>query len=113
MRTILLTDLDPPAKPTCIGTFYCYSESLYKTKNGFASSWKLNLLKRISCPGCSGCLDIDDIIDGTPISVNPKVKSGDIVRVIVHPGHPHWEYGTIEDWVYEIVTSSFHTKERK
>jgi hypothetical protein len=89
----------------CIGSFYRYRESAYRTRSGgYALTQTLTKLKRISCKGCNWCVGTDECIENEwsnshafPVILPDGTESGDIIAPYIVTVSTDWETGYPDD----------------
>ncbi len=108
MNTLILEDIDETstgAKPSV--AVVSVKTSYYSTKRGFATTKRIDFLKRKSDRECVYSIKEDasfcgtDAVIGRIINLN-DVKDG-IYRMIFINEHRDWDSGHIEDWDYKLV----------
>lgn len=58
-----LIDFEAAQKPKCPGLVFRCQHTTYMTKKGYGEHLRMNILKRLSCPGCSDCGGILEMLE--------------------------------------------------
>lgn len=103
----LLTFEDNSVEPAkaCKGLFYRAQIAMFKTDRGFAQSWRLNKLKRMSCRGCEKCGPLeDDLQEFLSMEEFPELPKGGLVNGSVYTLHgaghmPSGWYDEVDYWL--------------
>lgn len=96
--------------PACRGQIYRFIETAYVGKRGnIVCRRELQLMKRLSCPGCEVCGGTADIETGLRdegaafLQFSPELLSGDLVKLQIENDDFDRESGTPELWHYNVV----------
>lgn len=104
MSTIDLTCIEEAGSDDCKGMIFRCKVNNYLSGDGYVSGYKMVLLKRKSCKGCSKCQGLLD-------SLHEDVNCGNepIVNEIVHNGLYYLAITNVDtDWETGYVDSCDH-----
>lgn len=101
----------------CKGQIFKADVSFYRTSRGFAETTKLNLMKRMSCPGCEYCgwvfEEISKIGYGYDFTIPNEIEHGKFYTLVMTNPNRDWETGVVDDWDVEVVEFEPQTKGKK
>jgi len=69
-----LVDLSGKKESKCVGLIFRCQHATFMTKRGYGESLKMNILKRLSCPGCSSCGGILEMLQ--EYAVDGEINTG-------------------------------------
>lgn len=91
----------------CKGVIFKADVGYFQTKRGFASSFRMNIMKRMSCPGCYVCGWLDEqlgeISNDWPVIGIQKVEHGKLYRLEICNETRDWESGCVDGWDLRLV----------
>ena len=94
-------------EPTCKGVVFRADVFNGPTKRGVMFAVRLNVVWKLSCPGCDRCGwisdDINEINNYRPIIGIEKAEHGKLYTLIVANEHRDWETGVIDEWDIEMI----------
>ena len=100
----------------CQGVIFKCVETTYNTSKGIANTKKLNIIRTLSCNGCSNCgwllEDLDNYMHNNRIDIS-HCEHNNYYELITTNISRDWESGYIDDWDLEFVKIELSDEEKK